>query len=54
MLTRNVENKRMNGEKKRETATDEKRNDGKKVLMTMRMRQNVMKVEKETLIEGKA
>jgi hypothetical protein len=24
------------------------------VLMTMRMRQNVMKVEKETLIEGKA
>ena len=33
---------------------DEKRNDGKKVLMTMRMRQNVMNVEKENSIEGKA
>jgi hypothetical protein len=33
---------------------NEKGNDGKKVLMTMRMRQNLMKVGKENSIEGKA
>ncbi len=54
MLTRNVAKKRMNGEKKRETPMDEKRNDGKRVKLTMRMRQNVMKVGKENSIEGKA